>query len=84
MSSSSTLHHHQIIDSADTLFVIGAAIFTSLLSEGISSLTHPKLRHIMAPHLQTLGIQDTHREHYWPYQEDRKAKRLSNLSRSCF
>lgn len=53
MSQTST----SLIDYADTLFVIGAAIFTSLLSEGIfinkRSISHLKYRYFMVTHLQT-------------------------------
>lgn len=36
---------------SDSLFVIGAAVFTSLLTEGIA-ITFDPFRHLVVPHLQ--------------------------------
>ena len=76
-----SLQHQSIIDSADTFFVIGAAIFTSLLSEGISiSLAYS--RHFMVAYIQKPRVQNPHWQHHESFKEDRETEGVLDLSRS--
>ena len=49
----SSFQHASVIDAQDTIFVIGAAIFTSLLTEGTNTIPYNCDRHFMATHIQT-------------------------------
>ena len=76
-----SMQHQSIIDSADTFFVIGAAIFTSLLSEGIIGYLHTS-RHFMVAYLQKPRLQNSHWQHHESFQEDRETEGILDLSRS--
>ena len=48
-----TFSHASVIDPQDTVFVIGAAIFTSLLTEGTPSFYKLYFRHLLSVDLSS-------------------------------